>query len=343
MSQPPTLGDAWLAQVEEEILDPGQRIIDPHHHLWRQEHIGRDDITDYLAPELLADTGSGHKVEQTIFIECGAGYRTDGPEHLRPVGETEFVVEVACQTHGKGGAEIRGIVAKTDLRLPLGQLDEVLDAHVEAGAGMFRGIRDALTRARYPDLMVIAGAAPEGLAFDPDFQRGVRRLGERGFTYDTWHYHHQMDEFLALVRACPDTTCVLDHFATPVGVGPFASETEAIHRKWRDDMATLAKEPNVVCKLGGLAMPDNGFGWDKAERPPTSDEFVAAQERWFHHTIDCFGPERCMFESNFPVDRWSISYPVLYNGLKKIAARYTPAERDAMFFGTAARVYSLRG
>ncbi|HSG91986.1 MAG TPA: amidohydrolase family protein [Pseudomonadales bacterium] len=328
--------DAWLALVVEDIVDPDQRIIDPHHHLWQ-----RPDIGDYVQPQLHADTESGHRIEQTVFVECGASYRQDGPEHLRVIGETEFVVEVARQTHGSGGAEIRAIVARADLRLPPAQLDEVLDAHVEAGAGMFRGIRHALARARYPQAMTIPGAAPEGLGADPDFRRGVARLGARGLTYDSWHYHHQMDEFLDLVRACPETTCVLDHFATPVGVGPFAGEREAIFEQWRKDMATLAREPNVVAKLGGLAMPDNGFGWDKRAAPPTSDEFVAAQARWFHHTIDCFGPERCMFESNFPVDRRSISYPVLYNGLKKIAARYTAAERDAMFLGTAARVYGL--
>jgi L-fuconolactonase len=337
VSAPAPGTDAWLAQRVEPAIDPDQRIVDPHHHLWSRPEIG-----DYLLAQLHADTGSGHAVAQTVYVECGSAYRDTGPEHLRPVGETAFVAEIARASRGSGGAEIRGIVARADLRLPLAQLDAVLDAHTEAGEGLFRGIRHALARARYPEAMRIAGRAPEGLAADPDFRRGVRHLGERGLTYDSWHYHHQMDAFVELVRACPDTTCILDHFGTPVGVGPFAAERDAVYDDWRRAIETAADCRNLVAKLGGLAMPDNGFGWHERAQPPSSDEFVEAQARYYRHTIDCFGPDRCMFESNFPVDRWSISYGVLYNGLKKIAAAWSPAERDAMFFGTATRVYGLQ-
>ena len=88
-------------------------------------------------------------------------------------------------------------------------------------------------------------------------------------------------------------------------------------------------------------MPDNGFGWHERAQPPSSDEFVEHQQRYYHHTIKCFGANRCLFESNFPVDRLSISYHVLYNGLKKIAADYTQEEQHAMFYGTAERIYRL--
>ena len=328
--------ETWLDQVTEDIVDPDREIIDPHHHLFSGGRLG-----EYLVPELLADTGSGHRVTHTVHVECGHAYRTDGPAHLRPVGETEFVARAAAESEQLGGALIAGLVAHADLRLPLPQLDAVLDAHEAAGGGLFKGIRHSGSSALHPETLSIPGRAPAGLYLDPDFQRGVRHLGARALTYDTWHYHHQNREFLELARAVPGTIIVLDHFGTPLGVGPFAGRHDEIFETWRVDIADIATCPNVVAKLGGLAMPDNGFGWDTAVRPPTSDELVAAQGRWYHHMIECFGADRCMFESNFPVDRRSLSYPVLWNGLKKIAARYDGAEQDALLAGTAKRVYRV--
>ena len=166
-------------------------------------------------------------------------------------------------------------------------------------------------------------------------------LGQRGLTFDTWHYHHQNRDFAALARAVPETAMILDHFGTPLGVGPYAAKREEIFEAWKDDIAEIAECPNVVAKIGGLAMPDNGFGWSERATPATSDELAAAHRRYYLHTIDCFGPDRCMFESNFPVDKLSIGYHPLYNALKKIAAGFTDDEQDAMFYRTAARVYSL--
>jgi predicted TIM-barrel fold metal-dependent hydrolase len=175
----------------------------------------------------------------------------------------------------------------------------------------------------------------------PEFRRGMKRLGALGLSYDTWHYHHQNQAFAALARAVPETTMVLDHFGTPLGVGRFAGKREEIFAQWKRDIEDIARCPNVVAKLGGLAMPDNGFGWDKRDRPASSDELCEAQRRYYLHAIDCFGPERCMFESNFPVDKRSIGYRVLWNALKKIAAGFSENEKHAMFYGTAARVYRL--
>jgi predicted TIM-barrel fold metal-dependent hydrolase len=251
------------------------------------------------------------------------------------VGESEFVAAAAAESDGL----IAAMVGHADLRSPA--LDDVLDAHVEASRGLFRGIRDALSRARTDIGLMIRGGAPDGLFQDQHFRAGVARLGARGLTYDSWHYHYQNGEFLALARAVPDTQMVLDHFGTPIGIGPFADQRDEVFATWQDDIAAIARCENVVAKLGGLAMPDNGFGWHTAARPPTSDEFVAAQDRYYHHTIQCFGPERCMFESNFPVDRMSISYTVLWNALKKIAAEYSDSEQDALFSGTARRVYDV--
>jgi predicted TIM-barrel fold metal-dependent hydrolase len=235
-----------------------------------------------------------------------------------------------------------GIVAHVDLRTA-GRLDELLDAHEAAGAGRFRGIRHAGSHALHPEVLMIPGRAPGDLYADPAFRTGVGRLGERGLTYDTWHYHYQNQEFASLARGVPETTIVLDHFGTPLGVGPYASQREHIFEQWKSDIATIAGCDNVVAKLGGLAMPDNGFGWNTAERPPTSDEFVASQRRYYEHTIEQFGPERCMFESNFPVDRLSLSYRTVWTAFKKLIADYSADERDAMLRGTAARVYRLDG
>ena len=327
----------WLAQVREVPIEPRRRIVDPHHHLWRNPERG-----DYLLADLWADTGTGHNVEKTVFVECRASYRTSGADHLKCVGETEFVADIAAASAqgGTGKAVIAAIVAHTDLTQGA-VLEEVLAAHADAGRGLFRGIRHAGSRDPHPEDLTIPGRAPEGLYARNDFRAGVRTLGRLGYTYDTWHYHHQNATFADLARAVPETTMVLDHFGTPLGVGRYANQREEIFAQWKKDIAEIAKCPNVVAKLGGLAMPDNGFGWHVRAKPPTSDEFVAAQKRYYLHAIDCFGPNRCMFESNFPVDKWSISYPVLWNGLKKIVAAFSESEKDALFYGTAARVYRL--
>jgi len=325
----------WLSQVTEEILDPAREIVDPHHHLWPSAEMG------YNVPEFTADLTSGHNVVQTVFMECGAAYRKDGPDHLKPIGETEFVTAAAEQMRAAGGPYIAALVAHADLRLEPAMLDEVLDAHVAASKGLFRGIRHAGSRDNSGATLRIPGHAPPRLYHEPDFQRGVRHLGERGLTYDTWHYHHQNGDYLALAKACPGTVMILDHFGTPIGVGPYEGKRDEIFAAWKDEMAAIAECPNVYAKIGGLAMPDNGFGWDKRDVPPGSDEIVEQHERWYDHMISCFGPERCMFESNFPVDRWSMSYVVYWNAMKKIAAKYPEAAQAAMFAGTARNVYSV--
>ena len=331
MANPAPGTQDWLDLVVEDVIDPGRPIVDPHHHLWPP-----GGYLPYGLDELRADTGDGHRIVRTVFVECGAAYDRDAPEQLVTVGETRFV---AGESARDPDHLIGGIVASADLRRA--DLDDVLDAHAEAGGELFKGIRDALASAEHPEVLRIPGGAERHLSTDPAFRRGVARLGERGLSYDTWHYHYQNRDFLELARATPGTTMVLDHFGTPLGVGPYLAERDEIVARWRDDIAEIATCPNVVAKLGGLAMPDNGFGWDGANRPPTSDEFVAAQRDWYLHTIECFGPERCMFESNFPVDRFSLSYRTVWNAFKKIAAEFDDAEQDAMFRVTAERAYRL--
>ena len=328
--------EEWYAAVREDIVDPDRPIIDPHHHLWETTSMWGS----YVLEDLWADTESGHNIEKTVFIDCRSGYRQDGPEHLRPVGETEFVAGIAEESAKReGAATIAGIVSHADMMLGE-DVREVLQAHEKAGRGLFRGIRHAGPYDTTGTLMNAGRGRPCPYGED-DFRTGVRTLGSLGYTYDTWHFYHQNRDYLALARAVPDTTMILDHFGTPLGVGAYAGRREEIFAQWQDDIAAIAECPNVVAKLGGLAMPDNGFGWEKRDVPPTSDEFVDAQRRYYLHTIDCFGPERCMFESNFPVDRLSIGYHVMWNGMKKIVADFAEDEKHAMFYGTAARVYRL--
>lgn len=338
MTDAKTEKQQWLDQVVEEIVDPEQAIIDPHHHLWRDKGV------DYVVEDLRSDTGSGHNVQKTVFIECGADYRKDGPDHLKPLGETEFVVQQAklSEKYAKesGGAVIAGIVGTADLRLG-DAVEEVLTQHIEIGEGRFKGVRHALAHARHPEVLMIAGGSPEGLSIEQGFRAGIKVLGKMGLSYDSWHYHYQNKEFADLAKYAPDTTMVLDHFGTPLGVGPYKNQSKEIFEQWKKDIRLIADCKNVVAKLGGLAMPDNGFGWHESSKPPSSDEFCEAQREWYLHTIECFGPERCMMESNFPVDRMSLSYPVLYNGLKKIVAGFSADEKQQMFYGTAARVYKL--
>jgi len=331
---------AWYDQVVEDILEPSRPIIDPHHHLWSGGN-NPGLLPDYLLKDLYADTESGHRIEKTVFIECGTHYRNSGPEHLKPVGETEFVAQIAAESESSPGhARIKGIISFADLTSG-GLLDEALDAHSDAGNGLFRGIRHAGARHPHPEEAVLPGLWPEGLFLDSDFQKGVRRLGQRGLTYESWHYHFQLRDFYTLARSTPDTIIILDHFGIPLGTKSFQNQREEIYQQWQRDIARLAECPNVYAKLGGMAMPDNGYGWDRGGRPATSDELVAAQKRYYLSTIEQFGVNRCMFESNFPVDKLSISYAVLWNAFKKMVMTFSEVEKAALFYGTAAKVYRL--
>jgi L-fuconolactonase len=326
-----------LAGMSDTVLDPERRIIDPHHHLWRRPGFG-----SYMLEDLWLDTDAGHAVEKTVFIECRAFYREDGPAELRSVGETEAVAQIAEQSRAGGAkrAVIAGIVAHADLTLE-DKLEAVLDAHRAAGRGLLRGIRHSGARDEDPSALSIPGRGLPDQYAREDFRRGVQRLGKLGLSYDTWHYHHQNQAYAALARAVPDTVFVLDHFGTPLGVGRYAGQREVIFEQWKKDIAEIARCPNVFAKLGGLAMPDNGFGWDTRGRLASADELVEAQRRYYLHTLECFGVERCMFESNFPVDRRSIGYLDLWNAFKRMAEGFSEAEKHALFFGNAERVYRL--
>ncbi|MBX3706318.1 MAG: amidohydrolase family protein [Pseudomonadales bacterium] len=326
----------WLEQVREPIIDPAQKICDPHHHLW--DHPG----SRYLLDELLADLRSGHNVVSTVFVECASMYSADAPEALRPVGETEFVNGVAAMTASGAYGDVRacaGIVGFADLTLGAA-VAPVLDAHL-ARSPRFRGIRHASGWDPDPRVRNSHTNPPARLLADATFRKGFAELAPRGLSFDAWLYHPQISELTELARAFPDTTIVFDHFGGPLGIGPYEGRREEIHAQWQRDVAELARCPNVVAKLGGIVMPVNGFGFHQRATPATSDEIVSATGRYYRHAIDCFGVERCMFESNFPVDRQSVSYHVLWNAFKKLVADASDAERQWLFHDTAARVYRL--
>ncbi len=323
----------WLAQVAEPIIDPARPIIDPHHHLWAAPKY------PYGLPELRRDTGSGHNIVATVFIECMAGYRADGPEHLRCVGETDYVTQVAEASAADGGPPIAAIIGSANLR-DFAHVDEVLDAHIAAGKGRFRGIRHAAAWDASPAVGEGHHRPPPGLYRDSLFRRGFMAFAKRDLSFDAWLFHPQIPDLTSLATAFPDTTIILDHFGGPIGLWPY-KDRKAVFADWKRDITKLAECPNVVVKLGGMAMPVNNWGFETSHRPPTSAEFVAAQGDWYRATIDLFGPDRCMFESNFPVDRQSIGYAVLWNAFKLMAARYGEEEQDDLFRGTAARVYRV--
>jgi predicted TIM-barrel fold metal-dependent hydrolase len=329
--------EEWLARRQEPIIEPALPIVDPHHHLWDV------DRARYLLDELWADTGSGHNIVATVFIEARAMRRASGPAELRPVGETEFVNGVAAMSASGLYGNTRhcaGIVGHADLRLG-GRVEPVLEAHLRAGGDRFRGIRyitawDADTSVRNP-----AYSPPKGLLGDRAFREGFAVLGRLGLSFDAWLFHPQIDEVADLARAFPDTSIVLDHVGGPIGIGAYAGRRAEAFPGWAQSIRALAACPNVYVKLGGLGMRLGGFGFHEQPEPPSSEALAAAWRPYVETCIEAFGAERAMFESNFPVDKGSYSYWVFWNACKRLARGASDTERAALFSGTAARFYRL--
>ncbi len=331
----PLPNPAWLARLTEDILEPDLPIVDPHHHLW--DHGGNT----YFLDNLLADTGSGHNIVATVFLQCFWAYRKTGPEAMKPVGETEFVASVAADAERRRVKTrvCAGIVGYTDFRL--GEtVDAVLEAHIEAGAGRFRGIRQIT--ARHPAFLASMSTPPDfGLMADPAFRAGFALLEKYGLSYDAWLYHTQIGELVDLARAFPAVPMVLNHVGGPLGVGPYRGKGHQAYTEWRKAIKILATCPNVSMKLGGLAMVVNGFDFHEHVLPPSSGELANAWRPYMEALIEEFGADRCMFESNFPVDKAMCSYPVLWNAFKRIASGCSATEKTALFLDTAAGFYRL--
>src|SRR4051794_16791632 len=227
---------AWLArQPPEPILEPALPCIDTHHHLWdRPDH-------RYLLDELLADLGSGHTMAATVFLECHAMYRADGPVEMRPVGETEFVAGIAAMSDsGRYGATrvAAGIVGFADLALG-DRVEPVLEAHVRAGGGRFRGVRHSAAWGATPLIGHSAVATGPHDMRRPEFRAGLARLSALGLSLDAWVFHPQLADAVELARASPGANIIVGHCGGPLGYGPYAGKRDEVFAGWKASITEL--------------------------------------------------------------------------------------------------------
>lgn len=319
-----------------QVVDADLPIVDSHHHLW---HHARHR---YLVEEFAADVASGHDVQATVYVECNAMYRQDGPPALRPVGEAEFVAGMAAMSDSGqfGPARIcAAFVGAADFTLGPA-VDEVLAAHAVASGGRLRGIRGHA--AWDEDLSINTGVrpyAPRGLLLDARFRAGLARLAAHRLVYDAWQYHPQLAELCSLADAFPETPMVVNHCGGLLGIGAYAGpETFA---RWKALVTEVARRPNTLMKLGGLSGRRCGFGFQNMPEPPTAEQLAQTWRPYIETCIELFGAARCMFESNFPPDSVAGSYRTVWNALKLTAVGCSAADKQALFSGTARRIYRI--
>jgi len=333
---------AWLDQLSEEPIEPDLPICDAHHHLWgyRQGAIE----PRYLIQDVMADiASSGHNVVSTVFVEAKDMYRADGPEHLKSVGEIEFVNGVAAMAASRHYGDTliaSAIIGHTDLSRGK-DAGEVLDAMIAAAPNRFRGVRHTATWDADP-VVREHRKAPPGLQSIPTYRDGVRELGKRNLIFEAWCFHTQLRELADLAREIPDTSIVLNHIGGPIGIGAaYAGRRDEVFADWKQATTVLALCPNVAMKLGGIFMVLGGFAWHTRPMPPSSDELAAAARPYIEHLIEVFGSERCLFESNFPVEKVSCSYGVLWNAFKKVTRDLSPADKAKLYHDTAVATYRI--
>ena len=342
--------------MTEAIIDPDLPIIDPHHHLWdlrpmipafpepRHPFIAAiAEKANYGFEALLEDTATGHNVVGTVFMECGAFYNADHGENLKVVGEVEYVNGVAARSASGLYGRMRacaGIVGHADLTIG-SEVGSVLDALVGAGNGRFRGIRHQGAWDADGDVLGSPFHAPEGLYRDDSFRLGFGELAKRGLTFDAWVLEPQIGDVIDLARAFPAQPICLDHCGTPLGQGSYRGKLEENFDRWKNAITELAECENVSVKLGGLAMAFCGMPEDGPAAGKGSVELAAMWRPYVETCIEAFGADRAMFESNYPVDHWGASYPVLWNAFKRLASGASETERSALFHGTAARFYGI--
>lgn len=324
-----------LATLQEAALEPDLPIIDTHHHIWFDSAIPAAPYPPYLLEDLIRDTSGGHNIVATVFAECSAEYWSDVPEHLAPVGETEWVAKQRRPDRG----ELAGIIAHADLRLG-SRIGEVLDAHQKVGGETFKGIRN---RAAWDDNFRFPPGKYEiipGILLTDAAADAMAELARRDLIFEAWVYHHQLDDFRQLAARRPNMRFVLDHMGCPLAVGPYADKRPDVLAEWRAGVSRLAELDNVFFKIGGLGLfpaihPDV---WAE----PRSSEYLA--DYWRPEVlfaIETFTPERCVMESDFPVDAPLFTYGTFWNTAKRITAPFSEAERRLMFHDTALSLYRL--
>jgi predicted TIM-barrel fold metal-dependent hydrolase len=324
----------WLASGTEAALEPDMPIVDAHHHFY-----DRPGWT-YLLDEYLEDARSGHNITASVFMQALTRYRTTGAEQLRPVGEVEYVAQVTAPMQKEKPQVAKGIIGYADLRRGAG-VREVLEAELEAGKGRLRGVRHLVTWDADSTLVNPLSAAPRGLLLDPNYRAGVAQLKSLGLSYDAWLFFPQLPELFDLAKDNPDTPFIINHCGGVVRIASYADYRKDVFDVWSRSMRELAQLPNVHVKVGGLGMRINGFEFEKGERPPSSIELAEAWKPWMLTCIEAFGANRCMFESNFPVDKGSYPFSNGWNAFKRMTAHASAEERHTLFGGTATRVYRL--
>lgn len=323
----------------EPALETRLPIVDAHHHLFGTT----SDRLYYAREDMESDLASGHRIVGTVYIAAyGAGWRTNGPEELRSVGEVERIVALSKTPLSTPQGPCRlaaGIVSDVDLARG-DSVDDVLAAHVAAGGGRLRGTRYYATY-HDSDLKKFIPNAPPNIMGDPGFRRGFALLDRYDLSFDALIYHTQLRELASLAEAFPRTPIVLNHVGMPVGVLDFQSQRAAVRKEWERDMHALAARPNVRVKVGGMGMPIFGFGFESGSKPASTQSLVQVWKPLIDVCLEAFGPTRCMLESNFPVDKQSCGYGQLWNALKQATAGLSPPERQALFYRTACQTYRL--
>ena len=336
---------AWLAKRRTEAaLEPNLPIIDPHHHFWDAPQRGQ-----YLLPNLLSDTGApgggGHNIVSTVFLECRAMYRKDGPRHMAALGEVEFVTGIAAMSASGGFGPCRVaevIIGGGDLTAGAANVRALMEAEITAAGGRLRGMRHGVAWDEHEAVSKFASrVVPLHQVMDPKFREGFAQLAPLGLSFESWQYHPQLPDAIDLARSFPDTSIILNHVGGILGFGPYSGRRQEVLASWKANISELAKCPNVTMKLGGLGMVSVGFDFHERDLPPSSEDLAAGWRPYIEHCIEAFGADRCMFESNFPPDKQSCGYTELWNAFKRITANASAADKTALYSGTAARVYRM--
>jgi L-fuconolactonase len=331
----------WLNQLIEDPILPNIPIIDPHHHLW-DVGFGR-----YYIEELLEDiNSSGHNIVSTVYIMSSSNtkiYSKDGLEEFKPLTEIEFATSEGKRADLIPNNRVKvnaSIVGSVDLTYG-NKLQPVLEKAVNISEGRLKGIRMLL--ASHTDPRISSGAVKSdlGLMLHPNFIDGAKCVQDANLSLDFWIYHTQLNEMEKIARALPDLTIILNHIGGPIHIGEYEGKQAATHREWRSAMMRLSRIPNINVKLGGLGMAVNGAKFHNSKFPPNSVQLSDIWKPWIYETIDMFGFDRCMFESNFPVDKGSCSYGALWNAFKIIAKDMSDDEINKLFSKNAAKIYKI--